>query len=181
MDLGAFLWDSYYIEAGKENFYIKCFESGQWIRCKSEFMIDEKQNICKIFIESGTIELNENRSIQVNTERVNPFNHPRVVLHQFELAEQFIRCLIGKFKAGWWTSTRTFIFQLDYAPDGGFTDIELRAIRDSLEHSGAKEVYIIKPDISVSERKVDDLYQEISKQRFSRKKKLNPEWRSLIF
>lgn len=179
MNLSTFFGDSYYIKAGKETFYIKCFESGQWIRCKPGFEVDGNGRIQKIHLDSSNFDLIESEPIRIATQTVNPFNHPRMILHQFELAEQFIRYIIKKFKTAWWKSTRTFVFQLDYAPDEGITDIELRAIRDLLEHSGAREIYIIKPTVSVSEHKVDALYQEISQKRVSKKTKLDPEWQSL--
>lgn len=178
MHISNYFFNSYYIKAGKENFYIKCFESEQWIRCKSEFEVDDNGRIQKIYTSSSNLDQKENKPLQVATKRINPFNHPRTILHHYELAEQFIRYLIRKFTANWWTSTRTFIFQLDYAPEGGITDIELKAIRESLEHSGATEIFIIKPNISIPENKVDALYQKISQKRFS-KEKLNSEWQSL--
>jgi actin-like ATPase involved in cell morphogenesis len=156
-----YFYNTYYIKAGKGTFYIKCFESGQWIRCKSEIEVDNNGHIQKVHINSSNLDQAGKKPLQVATKRINPFNHSRTVLHHFELAERFIRYLIRKFKTGWWVSTGVVIFRLDYSPDGGITDVELKAIRELLERSGARDTYIIKPDISVSEHKVDALYQQL--------------------
>lgn len=180
MNLSNFFYNTFYIKAGKESLYIKCFETGLWINCKSEFEIDDNACIQKIHLKSSNLDQTENKTMPVATRTVNPFNHPRTILHEFELAEKFIRYLIKKLKTNWWQTTRTFIFQLDYTPQGGIADIEARAIKDSLEHSGAREIYIIKPGVSVSEHKVGALYQDISKQGFLSNTKLKPEWQSLV-
>ncbi len=61
------------------------------------------------------------------------------VIADFEVAEQMIRGMIKKVKMKWYSSTR----QMVICVPSGITEVERRAVRDSAEHAGAKEVYLI--------------------------------------
>lgn len=61
------------------------------------------------------------------------------VIADFEVAEQMIRGMIKKVKVKWYSSTR----QMVVCVPSGITEVERRAVRDSAEHAGAKEVYLV--------------------------------------
>lgn len=61
------------------------------------------------------------------------------VIADFEVAEQMIRGMIKKVKMKWYSSTR----QMVICVPSGITEVERRAVRDSAEHAGAKEVYLV--------------------------------------
>lgn len=61
------------------------------------------------------------------------------VIADFEIAEQMIRGMIKKVKMKWYSSTR----QMVICVPSGITEVERRAVRDSAEHAGAKEVYLV--------------------------------------
>jgi len=61
------------------------------------------------------------------------------VIADFEVAEHMIRGMIKKVKMKWYSSTR----QMVICVPSGITEVERRAVRDSAEHAGAKEVYLI--------------------------------------
>ncbi len=61
------------------------------------------------------------------------------VIADFEVAEQMIRGMIKKVKVSWYSSTR----QMVVCVPSGITEVERRAVRDSAEHAGAKEVYLV--------------------------------------
>lgn len=61
------------------------------------------------------------------------------VIADFEVAEQMIRGMIKKVKMKWYSSTR----QMVVCVPSGITEVERRAVRDSAEHAGAKEVYLV--------------------------------------
>lgn len=61
------------------------------------------------------------------------------VIADFEVAEQMIRAMIKKVKMKWYSSTRTMVVCVP----SGITEVERRAVRDSAEHAGAKEVYLV--------------------------------------
>lgn len=60
------------------------------------------------------------------------------VIADFEIAEGMIRAFIKKVSAGSISSRRIIV-----AIPSGVTEVEKRAVRDSAEHAGAKEVHLI--------------------------------------
>ncbi len=60
------------------------------------------------------------------------------VIADFEIAEGMLRALIKKVHPSWMPSRRIVI-----SVPSGITEVEKRAVRDSAEHAGAKEVHLI--------------------------------------
>jgi len=60
------------------------------------------------------------------------------VIADFEIAEGMLREFIKKISAGWVPSRRIIV-----SVPSGITEVEKRAVRDSAEHAGAKEVHLI--------------------------------------
>jgi len=60
------------------------------------------------------------------------------VIADFEIAEGMIRAFIKKVNSGLFTSKKVII-----AVPSGITEVEKRAVRDSAEHAGAREVHLI--------------------------------------
>jgi rod shape-determining protein MreB len=60
------------------------------------------------------------------------------VIADFEIAEGMIRAFIKKISSGSFSTRRIVI-----AVPSGVTEVEKRAVRDSAEHAGAKEVHLI--------------------------------------
>ncbi len=61
------------------------------------------------------------------------------VIADFEVAEELIRRLIQKVQRSWYTSIRRMVVCIP----SGITEVEKRAVRDSAEHAGAKQVHLI--------------------------------------
>jgi rod shape-determining protein MreB len=61
------------------------------------------------------------------------------VIADFEVAEQLIRHLIRKVQTSWVTAIRKMVVCVP----SGITEVEKRAVRDSAEHAGARQVYLI--------------------------------------
>lgn len=60
------------------------------------------------------------------------------VIADFEIAEGMIRAFIKRVNAGYLSSRRIVV-----AVPSGVTEVEKRAVRDSAEHAGAKEVHLV--------------------------------------
>ncbi len=61
------------------------------------------------------------------------------VIADFEVAEQLIRGLIKKVQNSWIMSIRRMVICVP----SGITEVEKRAVRDSAEHAGARQVFLI--------------------------------------
>ena len=74
---------------------------------------------------------------------VNPFAHPRSLVSDFTAAEQllklFVRRLVGK---AWFSPSPRVVIHPLGEPDGGFTQVERRALREMALGSGAAEVVV---------------------------------------
>lgn len=60
------------------------------------------------------------------------------VIADFEIAEGMMRAFIRKISPAWQPARRVVV-----CVPSGITEVEKRAVRDSAEHAGAKEVYLI--------------------------------------
>ena len=67
------------------------------------------------------------------------------VIADFEIAEGMIRAFIKKVSGGVFASRRIIV-----AVPSGVTEVEKRAVRDSAEHAGAKEVHLIAEPMSAA-------------------------------
>lgn len=61
------------------------------------------------------------------------------VIADFEVAELMIRGMIKKVKLKWYSSTRKMVVCVP----SGITEVEKRAVRDSAERAGAKDVFLV--------------------------------------
>lgn len=68
------------------------------------------------------------------------------VIADFEVAEQMIRGMIKKVKKRWYSTTRKMVVCVP----SGITEVEKRAVRDSAEHAGAKEVYLVQEPMAAA-------------------------------
>ncbi len=67
------------------------------------------------------------------------------VISDFEIAEGMIRAFIKKVSSGMNSSRRVIV-----AIPSGVTEVEKRAVRDSAEHAGAKEVHLISEPMAAA-------------------------------
>jgi len=68
------------------------------------------------------------------------------VIADFEAAEHMIRGMIKSVKKKWYSTTR----QMVICVPSGITDVEKRAVRDSAENAGAKEIYLVEEPMAAA-------------------------------
>lgn len=178
------LYHSFYIRAGKEQIYIKCFENDSWLRCSSSVGFDENNNVQRIKILAGSnrkqYSVSKNPALKIQ----NPFDHPRLVYNQFENAKAVIQYLVNYLRrlppGNRWKMIKCIIFQLDYEPDGGISDIEKRMILDSLLNSRAVSAYVAKPSPIVSEGEIKQLYTAIVENLIANENHLETKFKNLL-
>ncbi len=79
----------------------------------------------------------------VTLELVNPFNHPRTIISDFVLAQQLLkhqlRALLGK---GWFQPAPWVVVHPLGVPEGGYTEIEVRALYEMCTAAGASQCVV---------------------------------------
>lgn len=68
------------------------------------------------------------------------------VIADFEVAEQMIRGLIKKVQKSWIATIRRMVVCVP----SGITEVEKRAVRDSAEHAGARQVHLIQEPMAAA-------------------------------
>lgn len=83
---------------------------------------------------------------------VNPFSHPRMLISDLTVAEELLKHQVKKF-----LGNQFVIFSISMimhplgSPEGDFTQIELRALRDLARSAGASKVYLKRGDLLTEE------------------------------
>ena len=70
---------------------------------------------------------------------VNPFAHPRMLISDFTLADALLRHFFRQVlkDRSLWSLTPRIVMHPDFTPEGGFTQVELRAMREICLAMGA--------------------------------------------
>ena len=81
---------------------------------------------------------------QPDVKIVNPFSHPRTLLADFTVAEQVLKGFLKKLfaQASLFQPAPTILLHPCIDPEGGFTQIEIRAMRELCYAAGGRNVTI---------------------------------------
>lgn len=76
-----------------------------------------------------------------SVEILNPFSHPRTLVGDFIAGEQVVKAFIRKLTGSSWLATAPrVVFHPLGDPAGGFTQVEVRALREMALGAGASDV-----------------------------------------
>lgn len=79
-----------------------------------------------------------------SVEITNPFAHPRSLVSDFTVGEQLLKAFLSRMKGSsiFAVSPKVVLHPLG-DPEGGFTQIEIRALREMAMGAGARKVVIL--------------------------------------
>jgi rod shape-determining protein MreB len=78
-----------------------------------------------------------------SVEVMNPFDHPRSIVSDFTVAEQLLKAFFRRLGGNsWFAPSPKVVMHPLGAPEGGFTQIEIRALLEMALGAGASEVVV---------------------------------------
>lgn len=82
-------------------------------------------------------------AVKAGADAINPFAHPRSLVSDFLAGETLLKALLRKLlpRSLFTASPRVVLHPLG-DPDGGFTQIEVRALQEMARGAGASEVVV---------------------------------------
>ena len=128
-----FLYTDIAIDLGTANTLIHSRGEGIVLNEPSIVALNQQDNSVAIGHEARLMHEKTHRKIRT----IRPLRNG--VIADFEVAEQMIRGMIDKVKVKWYSKTRKMVICVP----SGITEVERRAVRDSAQHAGAQQVYLV--------------------------------------
>lgn len=92
---------------------------------------------------------------------INPFDHPRILVHDFQTLEKLLQHAISVvLNTGFIRATPIVVWQIDEPLDGGLTTIESRVLREAALGAGASEVFIHGASPLTNEQVLNGVYEQ---------------------
>ena len=135
----AFLVPTLYIQISPERLTIRNPKTGASISEVPEMAIrpGSKPGILAV----GTAARSHRGSASVKI--TNPFGHPRSMVSDFTVGEQLLKAFVRRAVGdSFFTPSPNVILHLQGNPDGGFTQVEIRAFHEMALGAGASQVKI---------------------------------------
>lgn len=126
-----------YVQISPERLTLRNVRTGEFISEVPEVAIAYDNKVRIIGVGSEANLHRSNPSVKI----VNPFAHPRTLLSDFTVAEQLLKIFLRRMHGTsiFAVSPKVVIHPLG-EPEGGFTQIELRAFRELGFGAGASQV-----------------------------------------
>jgi rod shape-determining protein MreB len=142
MDILNFLNAVVYVKLSPEKITVREAHSGYEISEPPQVAIARKlkEEVVAFGNEAATI-----ASVR-NIDLVNPFQHPRALLSDFTVAEVIMKHFVTKAakanRGGIFRSAPIVVLHPLIDPEGGFTQIEIRAMHELAIGAGARKVIV---------------------------------------
>lgn len=128
-----------YIQISPERVTVRNPRTGEQVSELPELAISRKP---KLAIMGVGVEA-RSKAGQPNVEVVNPFAHPRSLVSDFTAAEQLLKALMAKMLQGRHFSISPKVVMHPLGdPEGGFTQVEIRAFHEMALGAGARSVQV---------------------------------------
>lgn len=143
--LGLLSGGPYYLRVNRQRLSIKDISSGRAFECRAVVGMDSAGKVTAIGDAPGT----------ASVKQVNPFDHPRILVHDYPVAEILFRHAIRQVSGmSFFSPAPVLVVQPDLVLEGGLTSIESRVLRELADSAGARKTYIIHRSQPLSDDEV---------------------------
>lgn len=128
----------YYLRVNRERVSLRDISSNRAFECRAILGIDSSNRVASV---GDPVSGNSVTS-------VNPFDHPRVLVHDFNVAEKIFAYAVERVaEKRFLRPMPDIVVHPDLRLDGGLTMIEDRVLRELAENAGARKVAVHYGDI----------------------------------
>lgn len=128
-----------YVQVAPDRLTVRNVKTGEFFSEVPELAIQRKPKL--IILDIGA-QARLHSSVP-GVEMVNPFDHPRTLASDFVMAEQLLKLAIRRIlKVSLFSAAPAMVLHLMGDPEGGFTQIEVRAFREMGLGTGASSVIV---------------------------------------
>lgn len=131
--LGAATRGPYYVRINRERIAVRNVSSGESFECHALLGIDNSNRVVSVGYPVS----------QDAVRKVNPFDHPRVLVDDFLVAEKIFAHAIRELSGmTLFRPAPVVLVHPDIDLEGGLTSIEARVLRELAEGAGARKTFI---------------------------------------
>lgn len=139
MDFLNFFNTVIYVKLSPEKITVREVKSGYEISEPPLIAIVRKPKEAVLAYGNKAAEIANTQTVEL----VNPFKHPRALLSDFTVAEAVMKYFVGRAgQSGLFKPAPTIVLHPLIDPEGGFTQIEIRAMHELAIGAGARKVIL---------------------------------------
>ena len=122
-----------YLRVDRQRIDARNVRTGERFSCSARVGVDRENSVRSI-----------GDPVAVDCARViEPFQHPRVLIDDYDMAEQLVRFAVNKLlQLETFATSPHIVMHADVVLEGGLSSIEARALREMAIHAGARRVII---------------------------------------
>ena len=137
----------YYVRINRERIAARDVATGEEVECRTLISIDDS----KIVVSVGDPVSPD------ATSTLKPFDHPRILIEDYTAAEKIFMYVVRELGGHkYFMPSPIMVVHPDLNLEGGVTQIELRALREIAEGSGARKVFL-HDGRQLTDQEVNDL------------------------
>jgi rod shape-determining protein MreB and related proteins len=135
------LQSTVYVQLHPERLTLRHVQSGRSVSGPPIAAVSSGPKPALVAVGEGALTPPPDRPVEV----INPFRHPRTLVADFTLGEQVLKAFMRKlFEGSWFARAPLVVLHPRIDPEGGFTQIELRALHELALGAGASKVILWK-------------------------------------
>jgi rod shape-determining protein MreB and related proteins len=138
MKLLSFLSPLFYVQISPERLSIRNVKTGETLSEPPQIAIEHTPK-ARILAVGAQAAAASGTSVEV----VNPFAHPRSLVSDFTVGEQLLKSFLSRMgPRSLFRAAPRIVFHPLGKPEGGFTQVEIRALHEMALGAGASEVVV---------------------------------------